>query len=133
MKHHKFTTVEREELLKNPNISKVLNSNVEYTEEFKQKVLYEHKELGKTANQIFKEAGIPDWLNIAGYAKTCIKRWKYQQRHPKITNRGRPKIEPNKPLCEMSQQELIREIQILRLENEFLKKLEPLEQYKNKN
>ena len=30
MKHHKFTTEEREELLKNPNISKVLNSNVEY-------------------------------------------------------------------------------------------------------
>ena len=89
MKHHKFTTVEREELQKNPNISKVLNSNVEYSEEFKQKALYEHKELGKTANQIFKEAGIPDWLNIAGYAKTCIKRWKYQQRHPKITNRGR--------------------------------------------
>lgn len=66
MKHRKFTTEEREELLKNPNISKVLNSNVEYNEEFKQKALYEHKELGKTANQIFKEAGIPDWLNIAG-------------------------------------------------------------------
>ena len=133
MKHHKFTTEEREELLKNPNISKVLNSNVEYTEEFKQTVLYEHKELGKTANQIFQEARIPDWLNTAGYAKTCIKRWKYQQKHPNKEKRGRPKIEINKPLCEMSQQELIREIQILRLENEFLKKLEPLEQYKNKN
>ena len=133
MKHHRFTAEEREELLKNHNISKVLNSNVEYTEEFKQKALYEQKELGKTANQIFKEAGIPDWLNIAGYAKTCIKRWKYQQKHPGKEKRGRPKIEINKPLCEMSQQELIREIQILRLENEFLKKLEPLEQYKNKN
>ena len=133
MKHHKITTEEREELLQNPNISKVLNSNVAYTEEFKQKALYEHKELGKTANQIFKEAGIPDWLNFAGYAKTRIKRWKYQQKHPDKEKRGRPKIEINKPLCEMSQQELIREIQILRLENEFLKKLEPLEQYKNKN
>ena len=133
MKHHKFTQKEREELLKNPNISKVLNSNIEFTEEFKQKVLYEHKELGKTANQIFKEAGIPDWLNITGYAKTCIKRWKYQQKHPNKEKRGRPKIEINKPLCEMNQQELIREIQILRLENDFLKKLEPLEQYKHKN
>ena len=133
MKHHKFTNEEREELLKNPNISKVLNSNIEFTEEFKQKALYEHKELGKTANLIFKEAGIPDWLNISGYAKTCIKRWKYQQKHPHKEKRGRPKIEINKPLCEMSQQELIREIQILRLENDFLKKLEPLEQYKHKN
>ncbi len=126
MKHHKFTQKEREELLKNPNISKVLNSNIEFTEEFKQKVLYEHKELGKTANQIFKEAGIPDWLNITGYAKTCIKRWKYQQKHPNKEKRGRPKIEINKPLCEMNQQELIRDILILRLVNVFLKILEPL-------
>lgn len=133
MKRHIFSLEEREELLKNPNISAVHNSNVEYTQAFKQKALYEHKELGKIANQIFKEAGIPNWLNRAGYAKSCIKRWKNQQKHPKIINRGRPKVEMNKPLSEMNQQELIREIQLLRLENEFLKKLEPLEQYKNKN
>lgn len=30
MKHHIFTKEEREELENNPNISKILNSNVEY-------------------------------------------------------------------------------------------------------
>lgn len=128
MKHHIFTKEEREELEGNPNISRVLNSNVEYTEEFKQKVLCEHKELGKTAKQIFSEAGIPDWFNCGKYASKCLDRWKYQQRHHKTNKRGRPKVEGNKPLQEMSNQELIKEIQLLRLENEFLKKLEPLEQ-----
>ena len=133
MKHHIFTLAEREELESNPNISKVLNSNVEYTEEFKQKALNEHEVLGKTAKQIFSEAGIPDWLNIGKYAKDCIKRWKKQKKENKAIKRGRPSFEVNKPLNEMSNQELIREIQLLRLENEFLKKLEPLEQYKKKN
>lgn len=128
MKHHIFTKEEREELENNPNISRVLNSNVEYTEEFKQKVLYEHEELGKTAKQIFSEEGIPDWFNCGKYASKCLCRWKYQQRHRKTNKRGRPKVEENKPLQEMSNQELIKEIQLLRLENEFLKKLEPLEQ-----
>ena len=125
MKRHIFTKEEREELENNPNILKVLNSNVEYTEEFKQKVLSEHKELGKTAKQIFSEAGIPDWFNCGKYASKCLNRWEYQQRHRKTR---RSKVEGNKPLQEMSNQELIKEIQLLRLENEFLKKLEPLEQ-----
>ena len=128
MKYHIFTKEEREELENNPNISRVLNSNVEYTEEFKQKVLREHKELGKTAKQIFSEAGIPDWFNCGKYASKCLDRWKYQQRHRKINKIGSPKVEENKSLQEMSNQELIKEIQLLRLENEFLKKLEPLEQ-----
>lgn len=133
MKHHIFTMEERKELEENANILRVLNSNVEYTEEFRQKVLYEHKETGKTAKQIFSEAGIPDWLNNNGYAKSCIKRWKKQKVQNKPNKRGRPKVAVNKTLQEMSNQELIKEIQLLRLENEFLKKLEPLEQYKKKN
>ena len=56
MKRHIFTIEEREELKRNPNILKVLNSNIEYTEEFKQKALQEHKDQGKTAKQIFSEA-----------------------------------------------------------------------------
>jgi len=128
MKHHIFTKEEREGLENNPNISKVLNSNVEYTEEFKQKVLSEHKELGKSAKQIFSEAGIPEWFNSGKYASKCLDRWKYQQRHRKINKRALSKVKGNKPLQEMSNQELIKEIQLLRLENEFLKKLAPLEQ-----
>ena len=50
MKHHIFTPEEKSGLESNPNISKVINSNVEYTEEFKQRVLREHEELGKSAD-----------------------------------------------------------------------------------
>lgn len=133
MKRHNFTLEERLELEQNPCIFKVLNSNVEYTEEFKNRALREHNEQGKRSCQIFAEAGIPDWLNVAGYAKSCLKRWKYQQKHPNLQNRGRPKTAPNKPISEMSLEELRKRVAYLELENEFLKKLEPLEQYKNKN
>lgn len=105
MKHHIFTKEAREGLENNPNISKVLNSNVEYTEEFKQKVLPEHKELGKTAKQIFSEAGIPDWFNCGKYASKCLDRRKYQQRRRKINKRACSTVEGNKPLQEMSNQE----------------------------
>ena len=69
MKHHIFTPEERIKLEANPNISKVINSNVEYTEEFKQRILREHEELDKSAKQILAEADIPDWLNQGEYAK----------------------------------------------------------------
>lgn len=42
MKHHVFTSEEKRELETNPHISKIMNSNVEYTEEFKERVLREH-------------------------------------------------------------------------------------------
>lgn len=130
MKQHIFTNEERQELESNPNILKVINSNVEYTEEFKERVLKEQEESGKSAKQLFWSAGIPDWLNEKTYAKDCIKRWKTQKRKPSKKKRGRAKIEASKPLQEMSIEELRKRVAYLELENEFLKKLEPLEQYK---
>ena len=133
MRHHIFTIEERKELESNPNISKVCNSNVEYTDKFKERVFNERKEFGKSAKQIFEEAGIPDWLNRGKYAQRTLRRWVYQQRHPKTNKRGRPAIDINKPINEMSLEELRQRVAYLELENEFLKKLEPLEQYKEKN
>lgn len=96
-------------------------------------MLKEHEEQGKSAKQIFQEAGIPDWLNCGEYAKQCLGRWKHQQKHPKSNKRGKPKVDINKPINEMSLEELRKRIVYLELENEFLKKLEPLEQSKKKN
>lgn len=84
--------------------------------------MYEHEEQGKTAKQIFSEARIPDWLNIGKYAKDYIKRWKKQKKENKVIKRGRPSIETNKPLNEMSIEELRKRMTYLELENEFLKK-----------
>ena len=133
MKRRIFTEAERLELENNPNILKVLNSNVEFSEEFKQKALFEQKELGKSAKQIFAEAGIPDWLNTGDYAKDNIKRWRRMLKRKDTPKRGRPAIDMDKPISEMSLDELCQRVVYLELENEFLKKLEPLEQYKNKN
>ncbi len=134
MKRRIFTEEARLELEQHPNILKVLNSNVEFKEEFKRKALQEHDEEGKTCRQIFAEAGIPAWLNISDYAESNIKRWRNQFKRKDVLKRGRPKlIEEDKPISEMSLEELSKQVAYLRLENEFLKKLEPLEQYKNKN
>ncbi len=46
MKRRIFTEEERLELEKNPNILKVLNSNVEFCEEFKSRVVREHDKEG---------------------------------------------------------------------------------------
>ncbi len=132
MKGHIFTAAEREELASNPHVFKVLSSNIEYTEEFKQRALYEYKELGKSAKQIFEEAGLPAWLNRKDYAKSTLKRWREQQAQTRKP-RGRPALDIDKPIDKMSLKELKMRIAYLELENEFLKKLEPLEQYKNKN
>lgn len=133
MKRRIFTEEERLELGRNPNILKVLNSNVEYTEEFKRKALFEQKELGKSAKQIFAQAGIPDWLNTGDYAKDNLKRWRRMLSRKDTPKRGRPTFDTDKPISEMSLQELRKRVAYLELENEFLKKLEPLEQYKSKN
>ena len=51
----------------------MLNVNIEYEEEFKQKALYQHEELGKTAKQIFSEVGaIGNYLNIVNIHKRMI-------------------------------------------------------------
>ena len=53
----KFTKEEKELLEKNPNIQAVLSNQVLYTKDFKDRAVKEY-ENGKTANQIFQEAGI---------------------------------------------------------------------------
>lgn len=133
MRRKRFTEAERLELEQNPNILRVLNSQIIFCEGFKDKALYAQKELGKSARQIFAEAGLPGWLNVEDYAKDTIKRWRRIRRRKDTPKRGRPKTETNKSVNEMSLEELRKRVTYLELENEFLKKLEPLEQYKDKN
>jgi len=123
MKHHIFTSEEKRELERNSNISKVINSNVEYTEEFKQKVLREHEKSGKTAKQIFSEAGIPDWFNCGKYATKCLVRWKFQKKYPKLNKRGRPKFEFDEKLQGMTINELLQRVMYLERKIESLKKI----------
>ena len=51
-----------------------------------------------------------------------LSRWKFQEKNPKINQRGRPKNDPNKPLLnQMNIEELYKRVAYLELENEFLK------------
>lgn len=79
MKKHRFTEEERNLLIANPNIARVINSNVKYTSSFNAYALTAF-EKGQIAQHIFRQAGIPDYLNIKEYAKKAIYRWRDQKK-----------------------------------------------------
>jgi transposase len=123
-----FTKKQRDLLLKNPNIKKILNTNLEYTSEFKVSAVKKY-ESGSLCEDIFKVAGIDlSWFE-KGYARKSITRWKktidrrgkaaleIEQRG--LGSTGRPGIKKFKSLSE--------EVAYLREENDFLKKIQALE------
>ena len=117
MKHHKFTEEQRAELELNPNVERVLNSNVRYVESFKAYALKEW-EGGKSSHLIFKEAQVPDWLNRESYAKSALQRWRDRKM-------GKPRFK-EKPIDEMSIEELRARLRYKEIEIDFLKKIRAL-------
>ena len=119
----KFTKEEKELLEKNPIIQAVLSNQVLYTKDFKEKAVKEY-ENGKTANQIFQEAGI----NIAiiskqyDYASKTISKWRNANRER--INIHNPKKKTNTK--DSAYQKLLKRNEYLEAENEFLKKLQML-------
>lgn len=125
MKHHKFTQDERKILESNQNIARVLNSNVEYTSAFKAYAL-NRLENGHSPKFIFKEAGIPDWLNIKEYAVKAISRWKNQKDKNITTKPGRPRISKEKSIDDMTIEELRAKLRYREAQIDFLKKIRAL-------
>lgn len=123
----KFTKEEKELLESNPNIKKVLPNQVLYSKEFKEKAIKEYDE-GKTANQIFQEAGIDiTILSIQhDYACKTISKWR------KVNNKNNKNnidmhISKKKSKDKKSEyQKLLERNEYLEAENEFLKKLSAL-------
>ena len=129
----KFTKEEKELLESNPNIKKVLLNQVLYSKEFKEKAIKEYNE-GKTANQIFEEAGIDiSILSIQhDYACKIISKWR------KVNIKDIKDIKDNKDNIDMhiskkkykekksEYQKLLERNEYLEAENEFLKKLSAL-------
>jgi transposase len=126
MKHKDFTAHERDILTNNPNILEVNEHGIKYSPEFKLKAVKENIN-GKSPLEIFVSSG----LSMLGRekAKDCLKRWKkvYKKsgerglldsqrgaiiKHlEKLTNEGKIKY-------------LTEEIEYLKAENDFLKKLQ---------
>ena len=119
----KFTKEEKELLESNPHIQAVLSNQVLYTKEFKDKAVREY-EKGKTANQIFQEAGINTTIlsKQYDYASKTISKWRNANRE-KI-NIHNPKKKINKK--DSAYQKLLKRNEYLEAENEFLKKLQIL-------
>lgn len=130
----RFSEEQQRLLSRNTNVKKVSEKSISYSEEFKKHAVIEFNN-GKSATQIFREAGFD--INILGkeITKQSLKRWRKtyntfgelglvgEKRGANST--GRPKD------LELTLEEQLAELQArnayLQMENEFLKKLDALE------
>ena len=104
-------------------VEKVSDKTLVFTQAFKRRAVLLSRQ-GKTANQIFREAGIDINLFPARYFHHVIKRWKKSNLQDGI-KKGRPS-KVAKKLKEMSIEELKARVAYLEAENDFLKKLKAL-------
>lgn len=122
----------RKRLLSNRFVEKISNSNISYTSEFKILAVKANLE-GKSPTEIFDEAGIDVGQFVKNYAVKTISRWKkiYQMEGKQgLVKEKRGKNATGRPKRkEFSSVEA--ELEYLRLENEFLKKLHALAESKN--
>jgi len=116
MKKRQFTDEEREKLSNNPVVYSVGKVSVYYTEEFKQKALREYLR-GKSARQIFIDAGID--LDVIGDKNAVLNLSEW---------RKNAKIAPIRMERYRKLKDAYDKIAYLEAENEFLKKLEALEE-----
>ena len=124
----KFTQEEKEILESNPNIQAVLTNQVLYTKEFREKAVLEY-EGGKSANQIFQEAGIDTSIisKRYDYASKIVSKWRNSNREKINIHYPKKKIKTKKS----AYQKLLERNEYLEAENEFLKKLSALyDQYR---
>jgi len=116
MKRKNFTEKQKKELLHNQNVLELKGCSIIYTRKFKQNALKQYQ-LGESAVQIFTCAGFD--LELIGKENPVklLSKWrlkKYEQ--------------TSEPLSKsVKEKKLIARIQYLEAENEFLKKLEALE------
>ena len=119
-----FTNEQIEILLKNPNVADATTNTIKFTPEFKKLALQKTEE-GMSPNDIFKEAGFD--LKIIGKKtpNNRIRAWKFYERHSNKNNTKylAKEIKKNKIL-----KSILEENRCLKAENEFLKKLQALQE-----
>lgn len=124
---NRFSTQERKLLESNKHIRKVTSSSLSFTAKFKKEAIKQFG-LGKSAEDIFENAGIKSKLFGPGYARKSISRWRtilesegsdvLGKERRGVGSTGRPKGRKFKTAKE--------ELAYLREENDFLKKLHAL-------
>ena len=119
-----FTQEQIEILFENPYVESINSNTVRFTSEFKEFALKKDKE-GIPASQIFKDAGFD--LKILGtkVPKTCLENWRFREKHLNKNNTRylAKEVKKNKAL-----KSILEENKYLKAENEFLKKLQALQE-----
>ena len=112
----RFTEKQKKELLQNRNVQKIKGCSIIYSSEFKEHALFRYQK-GISAVQIFADAGFD--LNLIGKEHTVklLSKWRLKQ----FNQISEP------PSLSTKEKKLLARIQYLEAENEFLKKLEALE------
>lgn len=127
-----FTDNQVKSLEKNKYVKKVSNKAITYTYEFKRKFIKEYKN-NKLPRVIFEEAGFD--IEIIGIkrAKEAASRWKKTfEKDGEIGLKDKRKNSSGRPLVrKLSQKEEVKrlkaQIEYLKIENDFLKKLDEIE------
>lgn len=116
----RFTEKQLKKLKNNENVIDIVNERIYYTEEFKEKAIQEYKQ-GKTARQIFEEAGfnLSEISDVPDYASRILSKWR-----KKKNNIHYPKMKVKE--TKTKYQKMAARLEYLEAENEFLKKLSAL-------
>lgn len=129
----KWSESERKLLLLNKYVSKVTDTNIAYTSEFKVLAVKEYRS-GKSPQQIFKDSGFDLTVFEGEYAKKTIYRWsklfdeegskgfKVEKRGKSATGRPKKKYDPT------DLDSVLKRLAYLEVENDLLKKLRALEE-----
>lgn len=132
----KFTNQQRKLLVSNKNIKKVTASNIQFTEKFKLKAVKDF-ESGKTSEEIFLAAEIDIKIFGSEYPRKSIHRWRKilkEKGSKAFSEEARGKNSTGRPKGRRGFKSDAEELEYLRAENDFLKKLHALEElYQKKN
>ena len=127
-----FTKKEQELLKSNPNVQSVSEKAITYTDEFKRHFIVENDN-GKLPREIFEEAGLDVELIGLKRISSAGKRWRAAYRKTGVEGlqdtRKMISGRPSKRVLSLEEQiaRLEAKNQLLRAENELLKKLDLLE------
>jgi transposase len=129
----KWSQFERELLLRNKFVSKITDTNIAYTSEFKVLAVKEYRS-GKSPQQIFKDSGFDLTFFDKEYAKKAIYRWckiidKDGSKGFKVEKRGKSATgRPKKNYDPKDLESVLKRLAYLEVENDLLKKLRALEE-----
>ncbi|OAB26816.1 transposase [Paenibacillus macquariensis subsp. defensor] len=132
-----FNENEIKQLEINPNVENVTEKSITYSPTFKLAAVKAYEE-GRTPMEIFLNAGFDVDVIGRNKPKHCLHRWRSThsaQGEAGLLEEQRGKGSPGRrPAAELSTEEKLKQaearIKLLEMENDFLKKLEALEQQK---